>query len=152
MYKHILVLIPGLFAILHVNSPSWHASALICVKVWITWKKKQPRWQKFGKSVKRPVPSFETAWNVVIVQTQNQKRTSEQYHEWLVILYASPNVGLEPTTTRLRVLRSADWANRANVENSLFIFSSIKKRRRPKGIKNVTLKLRGVGKAGTTCT
>ena len=24
-----------------------------------------------------------------------------------------PNVGLEPTTTRLRVLRSADWANRA---------------------------------------
>ena len=25
----------------------------------------------------------------------------------------SPNVGLEPTTTRLRVLRSANWANRA---------------------------------------
>ena len=25
----------------------------------------------------------------------------------------TPNVGLEPTTTRLRVLRSADWANRA---------------------------------------
>ena len=27
--------------------------------------------------------------------------------------FFSPNVGLEPTTTRLRVLRSADWANRA---------------------------------------
>jgi hypothetical protein len=42
-----------------------------------------------------------------------QKYPSWAYHEWLVQLQIAPNVGLEPTTTRLRVLRSADWANRA---------------------------------------
>ena len=36
---------------------------------------------------------------------QEQDRQRGQKH--------TPNVGLEPTTTRLRVLRSADWANRA---------------------------------------
>ncbi len=40
MYEHILVLIPGLFPTVYVNNPSWHASALICMKVWMTWNKK----------------------------------------------------------------------------------------------------------------
>ena len=46
-------------------------------------------------------------------KTIQQKYPSWAYHEWLVQLQIAPNVGLEPTTTRLRVLRSADWANRA---------------------------------------
>ena len=28
--------------------------------------------------------------------------------------YSPPNVGIEPTTTRLRVVRSTDWANSAD--------------------------------------
>ncbi len=43
MYQHILVLIPGLFAIVHVNSPSWRAGALISVRFESHETKKQPR-------------------------------------------------------------------------------------------------------------
>ena len=57
-----------------------------------------------------------TLWLHVLDQKKaaKSKITSELYQEWLVnhcVFHCgmcTPNVGLEPTTTRLRVLRSAD--------------------------------------------
>ena len=50
----------------------------------------------------------------IFLETSNSKNYSflwwaVQYQKW------SPTVGLEPTTTRLRALRSTDWARRADI-------------------------------------
>jgi hypothetical protein len=93
MYQHILVLIPGLVAIVYVNRPSWHAVALISVKVW-----NNPDNRNSGNRWKTR-SSFETVWNVVIVVlfrgTVNTKRTENPKiweSRYLIIFGESPRV------------------------------------------------------------
>jgi hypothetical protein len=83
IYQHILVLIPGLFAIVHVNSPSWRAAALISVKVWMTWNKKTASITEIREIGEMTSSSFWNGVNKFVLQNNQDFRFRENKIETL---------------------------------------------------------------------